>query len=249
MIRCMMYNEGQMNLPIYNSSSLTVGQLLIWGVDGSSTSTCALIDSATNTQDAFAVLCETPSTTTTNISTPVVYQAKVELVENLKIWKIYYDMAAANDSSVASYSSPTITVAACDDNLDGSWVYVNSGTGQGELRFVSGANTTTLTASTAFTSTLDSDTDFILIRNVGRPNAGLSLDGTYTMLAGNQLDLTSQEGMVVLKNFIQSGSTGIKELDPTLNSELAGADNLHNRGVRFFSHVIFADNDSTGRGI
>jgi len=244
-----MYNEGQMKLPVYNSSSLTAGQLMIWGVDASSTSTCALIDAASNSQDAFAVLCQSLTSTVTNISTPLIYQAPVELVENLKVWKIYYDMAAANDSSVSSYSSPTITVAACDDNLDGSWVYVNSGTGQGELRFVSGANTTTLTASTAFTSTLTSATDFILIRNVGRPTAGLSLDPTFTMLKGDQLDLTSQDGMVVLKNFIQSGSTGIKELDPTLNSELTGADNLHNKGVRFYSHVIFADNDSTGRGI
>ncbi|MFH1640553.1 MAG: hypothetical protein ABIA66_01180 [Candidatus Omnitrophota bacterium] len=248
MIRCMMYNEGQMKLPVYDASSLANGQLLIWGTDAAAQSKAFLIDAAATSQDAFAVLCQSVSTAASALATPIIYQARVELVENLKVWKIYYDMAGA-DLDVSSYTSPTITTGTIDDKMDGGWIYVNSGPGQGELRYVSGADTSTLTVSTAFTTTLTSVTDFILIRHVGRPEAGLALDATFTMLAANQGNLTTSEGMVVLKNFIQGGSTGIKELDPTLNSELTGADNLHNRGVRFFSHVIFADNDSTGRGI
>jgi len=240
------YQEGLIRLPIYDASSMVKGQGLLWGVDGSSTSTNCMIDVAVDADDIFAVLNETPATTTSNVQTPIIYQAQCLLVDNPKIWKVYYDMSQANDASVASYSSPTITVAACDDNLDGSWIYLNSGPGAGELRYVSGADSTTFTLNTALTVAATSATDMILIRNVGRPTAGMALDSTFSLMA-TVLDETTSTNMIVLKNFVE-GPPGNQELDITKNPNLE-TDGLNSRGVRFFTHVIFADNAVHAQGI
>ena len=229
------YKYGALvKLPIYDATSLTKGQTLIWGQEGSSTGTLnALVDSSAVPVDVFAVLAETPATTTTNYSTPIVYQAQVQLVNIVPVWKVYWDMAAANDIDTTSSTSTVLTHGAGDDNLDGSWIYINSGTGAGQLRFCKEASTTTKTVNTAFTTTPDSTSDFILIRNQGRPTAGQDLDSTFTKLSP-AVSATGQ--MLILKNFIQ-GPTGTEELDVTKHE----LDNLNARGVRFFSHVIFMD--------
>jgi len=243
---CRDYQEGLIKLPIYDASSLTKGQGLKWGVDASSTSTCAMIDVADTAADIFAILNETPSTTTTNIQTPTIYQAQCLLVDNPKIWKVYYDLAAANDLDVSSSTSSIVTHATSDDNLDGSWIYINSGTGAGQLRYVKGANTTTKTVNTSFTTTPDSTSDFILIRNVGRPTDGVALDSTFVMIA-SVLNEASSTNAIVLKNFVQ-GPMGTIELDPTKNSN-AETDGLNNRGVRFFTHIIWADTAVHAQGL
>ena|SRR3990167_5709640 len=238
MILCQDYQDGLIKLPIYDATALVKGQGLIWGVDGSSTSTCALIDVTNTTANIFAVLAETPATTTTNVGTPTIYQATCQLAENVRIWKAYYDLATGTDLDVTSSTSTILTVGTMDDNLDGSWIYINSGTGAGQLRYVKAANTTTLTVNTAFTTTPDSTSDFILIRNVGIPTGGQILNTTFDMIL-SALDNTTAQKMVILKNFVE-GPLGCHELDVTKNGFLETA-GLNTRGIRFFSHIIFID--------
>ena len=238
----MVYQEGLISLPIYSATSaLVTGQGLLWGNDGGTYNGSplnALVTIADEGADIFGVLHHAPTTQTTNIQTPISYQGKVQLVSNCKIWRVYYDMRAAYDASVDSYSSPTITVAACDQDLDGSWVYVNSGAGAGELRYIKTADATTLTANTAFTSTLTSASDFILIRPPGRTTGGHTLDTTFSMM-DTVLDGGNTTGIIVLKNFME-GAGGSWELDITKNSHCE-MDGLSTRGVRFYSDIVFMD--------
>jgi len=245
---CRDYQEGLIKLPIYSAAVIVKGSGAKWGVDASSTSTSCLIPVADTGADIFAIINEakTIAQAATNIGTPIVYQAQCILVDNPKIFKIYYDMAAANDADVASSTASIVTVSAADDNLDGSWIYINSGTGAGQLRYIKAADTTTFTVNTAFTTTPDSTSDYILIRNIGRATAGYGLDSTFSLMA-TVPDETSSTNMIVLKNFMQ-GPMGTIELDPTLNSN-AETDGLNSRGVRFFSHVIFADTAVHAQGL
>lgn len=247
MILCQDYQDGLINLPIYDATAMVKGQGLIWGVDGSSTSTCALIDVTNTAANIFAVLAETPATTAvaTNVGTPVVYQSKCQLVETARIFKIYYDLATGTDLDVTSSTSTVLTVGTMDDNLDGSWVYINSGTGAGQLRFVKAANTTTLTVNTAFITTPDSTSDFILIRNVGIPTGGTILNTTFDMMLA-ALDNTTAQKMIVLKNFVEGPIVG--ELDITKNPHFE-TNGLNGRGVRFYSHVIFFDTIFAATGL
>lgn len=234
------YKYGaQITLPIYDASSLTKGQALIWGQDASATgSYTALVDATAATPvDIFAMLAEAPSTTTTNIGTPLIYSAKVQMVNVVPVWKAYWDETAANDIDVSSSTSTVVTHGSGDDNLDGSWIYMNSGTGAGQLRYCSAAAATTKTVNTAFTTTPDSTTDFLLIRNQGLPTGGVNLDSTLSLLS-SAVSATGQ--LLLLKNYVEGASVGTKELNITTNSDLE-ADALNNRGVRFFSHIIFMD--------
>lgn len=233
------YNEGLIKLPIYDASALVKGQGLKWGAEASGTgSYSALVDVADTAADIFAVLAETPSSVVTNLGTPVIYQAQCRLVNNSKIFKAYYDLTASTDLDVSSSTSTILTAATMDDNLDGSWVYINSGTGAGQLRYVKAANTTTLTVNTAFTTTPDATSDFIIIRPVGLPEGGVALNSTFDKILPVLNETTSQK-ILVLKNFVE-GPTGNMELDITANSHLE-MDNLNTRGVRFYSLIMFID--------
>ena len=229
------YKYGALvDLPIYDATSLARGQSLIWGQEGSSTGSLnALVDSAAVPIDIFGVLAETPTTTTTNYSTPIVHKALVQLATMMPVWRIYWDNDAANDIDVTSSTSTVLSHASGDDNLDGCWVYINSGTGAGQLRFVTAANATTKTVNTAFTTTPDSTSDFLLIRGQGLPTGGQDLDGTFSLLA-SAVSATGQ--LLILKNWIQ-GPPGTQELDVTLHE----LDNLNARSTRFYSDVCFLD--------
>ncbi len=239
------YNEGIMAFPIYSSgSTLAKGQGLIWGVDGSNTSTCALITCAATAADIFAILIDAPTSQASNVQTPIIYQARCRIVNNPSIIKAYYEMSTSYDLDITSSTSTIITHATSDDNLDGSWVYINAGTGIGQLRYVVGANTTTKTVNTAFTTTPDSTSAMIIIRNVGLPTAGIDLNSTFDKIVPKLQGGSGQN--FVLKNFVQ-GPMGIKELDITLNPDLE-CDGLNSRGVRFFSLIVMGDTKLAAKG-
>lgn len=243
---CMDYPQGLIKLPIYDASALVKGQGLKWGVDASNTSTCALIDITDTAADIFAILQETPSSVVTNVGTPVVYQATVRLINNPSIIKAYYDLSTSTDLNVVTAAATGLTGLTCDDNLDGSWVYINSGTGAGQLRYIKAADTASFTVNTNFTTTPDATSDFILIRNVGIPTAGIAFNATFDKIL-SVLDETSSEKTFILKNFIQ-GPMGTKELDITLNPDLE-CDGLNGRSVRFFSLCILHDTALAATGV
>lgn len=248
MILCRDYQEGQIKLPLYNSAAVVEGSAWKWGVDASSTSTCAMILTADTGADIFAVLLQdrTAAQAATNVGTPVIWSARFQLVDNPKIWKVYYDLAAGNDADVTSSTSTVVTHGTSDDNLDGSWIYINTGTGAGQLRYIKAADTTTKTVNTAFTTTPDSTSDFILIRNIGRPTDGVALDGTNYSMIATVLNESASTNAIILKNFIQ-GPTGTIDLNVTDNN--CELDGLNSRGVRFFTHIIWADTAVHAQGI
>jgi len=251
MKRCMDYQEGLISLPIYSSGSTLVDdQVLMWGRDGMTQTTGtqfnALITANDEGTDAFAVLTDAPTAQASNVQTPISYQGKVALVANDKIWRVYYDMAAANDVAVSSYTSPVITCGTSDEDLDGSWIYINTGPGAGELRYAKAAASTSFTANTAFTATLTSVSNFILIRHVGLPIGGHVLDSTFSMMA-TVLDSSNTKGIVVLKNFME-GAGGSWELDITKNPHCE-MDGLSTRGVRFYSDIVFMDSAFGASGL
>lgn len=243
MIQVYDYQNGQIELPIYDASALTAGQALKWGTDGGTyagSPSNALVDCAATGVDIFAILQDYPGSTLigTNRNTPTIRKGRVVLVDNPKVFKVYYDLATGNDLDVTSSTSTVVTHGTSDDDLDGSWIYINSGTGAGQLRYVSSANTTTKTVNTAFSTTPDSTSDFILIRPEGICTGGNQLDTTFSLMR-SILDGTNTSEIIVLKNFME-GAGGSWELDITKNPHLE-MDGLNTRGVRFYSHIIFAD--------
>lgn len=251
MIRVEILQEGNIDLPVYDSSSLTKGEPLTWGVDAGSYNGTVLNTlvkiSGNDPTNIFAILAETPSVITTgNRQTPVINKALVQLTENHKVWKVYYDLAAANDLDVTSSTSTILTHGSGDQDLDGGWLYINSGTGAGQLRYIKGADATTKTVNTAFTTTPDSSSDFILIRPEGISTGGNDLSASPSNLLRSVVSAGGRE-ILVLKNWIE-GPSGTKELDITQNPDLE-LDGLNSRGVRFFAHIVFLDTTFSGTGV
>jgi len=240
---CMDYPEGIMTLPIYDASLITKGEGLIWGNDGAGSlgGKRALIDMSDTAEDAFAVALETlTSRVASNCQTPYYYQCKVRILNNPTIVKIYYDLSTSTDLAVTSSTSTILTTATTDDNLDGSWVYINAGTGAGQLRYVKAADDTTKTVNTAFTVNPDSTSAFILIRPAGlqASGMGIALNATFDKILA-VLNETDTSSIIVLKNFIE-GPMGTRELDITANGDLE-TDGLNSRGVRFYSLCVLSD--------
>ena len=157
-----------MTLPIYDTSLITKGQGLKWGAEGGAGGNKALVDVDAEADDIFAVAMEgRTSLVATNLKTPLLYQAAVRIIGNPTIFRIYYDMSTSTDLAVVSSSATIVTVSALDDNMEGSWIYINAGTGAGQLRYIKDADTTTMTVNTAFTITPDSTSAYILIRPQG----------------------------------------------------------------------------------
>jgi len=235
---CMDYQEGIMKLPVYGT--LYKGQALKWGTDAAAEANRALVTVDAQADDQFAI-CQEAVTSTMNATTPTMTQATVRILNNPSLLKIYYDMSTSNDADVSSSTNTAVTVAAVDDYLEGSWIYINSGTGVGQLRYIKTCTTTVLTVNTAFTVTPDSTSDFILIRYPGlqASGTGLSLDTTYYSMIATVLNETDTSLIIPLKNFVQ-GPMGIKELDITANPDLE-TDGLNGRGVRFFSICVNTD--------
>ena len=245
------FQDGLIKLPVYDATSLTKGQTLIWGVDAGTYSGTILntlvTGSGTDPANIFAVIAETPSdTTTANRNTPVVTQALCQIVENHKIFKVYYDLAAGNDlDATGSSSTSQATHATSDDDLDGGWIYINTGTGAGQLRYIATANTTTKTVNTAFTTAPDATSDFILIRPEGICAGGNNLN-TATDLMDSVLQAGGRE-ILVLKNGVEGGITG--ELNISDSDQSFEVDGLNSRGVRFYAYIMFLDTTFSGTGV
>lgn len=250
MILASQYQDGLIKLPVYDASSLTKGTPLAWGADagtynGTVYNTLVAITGA-DPADVFAVIAETPTTvTTTNRNTPVINQALCQIVENHKIFRVYYDMATGTDLDVTSSTSSIVTHGTSDQDGDGGWIYINSGTGAGQLRYIKTADATTKTVNTAFTTTPASDSDFVWIRCEGIHTGGHDLGATPNVL--DSVLLAGGRELLVLKNFVH-GAAGPAELDITRNPHLE-CDGLNTRGVRFYSLVMFLDTtfSATGR--
>lgn len=73
---------------------------------------------------------------------------------------------ADDDVDVASATSTVITITSLEDDIDGSWLYVTSGTGSGQLEYIKASASGSCTVKSAMTTTLDSTSKVIILRRL-----------------------------------------------------------------------------------
>ena len=185
--------------------------------------------------DIVGVTQEAANSTATVVTTGALKWAKVQ-INPLAIYQVRYDLTTSADVSVSSSTSTAVTLSTTDDNCDGGWMYVNSGTGRGQLGYIGAASTTVMTLDTtdAWTTTLDSTSDIILIRPPFALNK--DLDSTWALALTDE-DETGEA--LVLENYIQSDSIAMGALVPRQHHM---AQNLHNQGVKLYCDLHFCDN-------
>ena len=193
-------------------------------------------DAAAVPIDVVGVTLEAATTSTLSTGTIVGVKA---IVNPDAVFLAQQDTAAANDVDVVSSTTAAVTVGASDDNLDGGWVYVNTGTGAGQLGFIGAASTTVLTLDTtaAFATAPASDSDVVIIRPKWDIVGGRDLDSTLALLATDE-DETGD--VLVLENYIQSSTIPFEPLEPRKHHNLSGL-NATGINIKFFSDIHFQD--------
>jgi len=205
---------------------------------GATTQGAVLITGAALGANFTGVTAEAKTATTTALTTGTLVFAKVILNPDA-VFLAQYDDTAANDVDVVSSTTAAVTVGTADDDLDGSWVYINSGTGAGQLGYVGTATTTVLTLDTtsAFAVAPDSNSDILIIRHAWSvANAGGNdLDATFSLLKSQ---VQSTGDILALENYIESTTIPFGPLRPRQHH---GLSNLNNDKVKFYSDIYFMD--------
>lgn len=119
--------------------------------------------------------------------------------------------------AVASYSAPTITVTSLEDDIDGSWVYVVSGTGAGQLGFLVTSASGSAALKSAFTTALDNTSVLIKILRVG--HGLLKMNATCDKL-GTDAAAGTFTARVIKNQMKYAGQEGWIDMDPGLHHNL-----------------------------
>lgn len=222
--------------PWYDASSIIKGQALTYGA---TTKGAVLIDASAQAADVIGVSHEAKTVSTTALTTGTLVFGKTILNPDA-IYLCQYDDAQASDVDVVSSTTAAITLGTCDDDLDGSWIYINSGTGQGQLGYVGAASTTvmTLDTTTALGTAPASDSDVLIIKKAWKYNdaVGADLSATFDELLSDE-DTTG--AIAILENYIEATSVPFGPLRPRQHHALS---NLHNHKVKFYADIYFTDN-------
>lgn len=154
----------------------------------------------------------------------------VELISDVRIYRIQYDPASVIDATQA-VSTTTLTLTSLEDNIDAAFLYVQAGTGVGQTNYLTASASGSCTLKAAFGTDLDTSSD--LIKILPRFHQLISLNSDGTMLA-SQAAAGAVTGFVV-DSFIDRGN-GFEQLDPTKHAALTG---LNRTGYpKFFADVV-----------
>lgn len=150
---------------------------------------------------------------TVGTSTAPVPSHQIDLLDTFTAIKLDYNLAST--LAVASATSTVLTITSEVANQDSSFVYVNAGTGIGQLGFISQSASGSLTLISALTTTLDSTSRLTKVMPLYWEQATLTINtaSVPTLIASVPGITSSGARTVSLANFINiNGLTS--RLDP-----------------------------------
>jgi len=235
-------NDNVTNLPVSGGGSdIQIGAILKPGVTAG-TDFGSLILSADNTTgsvDAVGVLrelhdfSEDADATNTGVSFPL---HPVQLLVPGRIVRAYYSSTVLIACTQA-VSTTTLTLTSLEDDIDGSFLYVQSGAGAGQTNYLTASASGSATLKAAFTTNLDTTSNLIKILRRFHQKAGLNADGT--MLASYAA--VGVHDVVVIDTYIERNGDLIQMSPATTggHAALTGLNSL--RAIRFAADIMFRD--------
>lgn len=219
-------------LPVYNASSLSKGAALVRGVTGEADHGALIVSGAAAT-DVVGVLENAVSSFGVFATGTLWNDAYLQdvCINPSAVYEADYDQA---DTMVAvSSSSTTATITSLEDDIDGGWLYVVSGTGAGQLRWLAASASGSCTTLTAFSPVLDGTS--YLIKILPNFHKLVKLNSTATKIG---TDAAAGSGIIsVLENFVRADGINKQRLDPALHSGL----NLYGKNAVFSAEIVFCD--------
>lgn len=145
-----------------------------------------------------------------------------------KLFEVEYSQAAADDvATTEAVSTTAMTVTSLEDNIDGAFLYVTDGDGEGQTNYLTASASGSCTLKAAFGTALGSGDTFIKILPRFHSYLALSADGTKLR---SQAAAGAWVEAKIIDNFIYRNNRR-EQLDPTKHAALTGLTNL--RSVRF----------------
>jgi len=155
-------------LPIDGAGSdIQAGAVIMPGVTDE-TDRSVFIKATSAGADSFGLLAELHDTSVSGDADPeagTIYPLR-QIVPFLPGCEVAAEMAidTSNDVDVASATSTVITVTSLEDDIEGSWIYVSSGTGVGQVGYIKASASGSFTLKSAMTTTLDNTSKLIIMR-------------------------------------------------------------------------------------
>lgn len=223
----------QYEIPVYSSNDIANGAMMMPGVTAETNLGVAILSDATGA-DAIGFMSSSYDVSVEGTSavagTTWVRKMIRPCIEGLVLRA---EIDQTDTVAVTSYSAPTVTISSLEDNIDTSWLYTTSGTGLGQLEFVTTSASGSCTVKTAFTTALDNTTYLVKIprifHQVVKPNSAMTKLGTDAA-AGTMTTC-------VLQTWISR--VGRKELlDPTVHAGLTGL-NASSSQTKFYVDFVY----------
>lgn len=150
-----------------------------------------------------------------------------------------FDYYLSSTVAVVSNTTTTVVVTSFEDNFDGGFIYVNAGTGIGQLFFVQASSSGNITIPATPTTGLDSTSKLTKILPYFLDTPVWKVNSTT---APTMLDSTAATGTgraVCLGSFIQKGDGIAHYLDPKSYSGMTGLSAIS--ALNFFSYMAMVD--------
>lgn len=157
---------------------------------------------------------------------------RVDLIDTAVLVKVSYSQAST--MAVASYSSVTVTITNEVTGKDSGFLYINAGTGIGQLLFIAQSNSGSDTISTAPTVALDSTSKLtqILPLFYSLPVWKVNSTTASTLLDSTAAAGTGRAGIIA--NFININGL-VNRLDPKIYNNAQALNSVSQ--LDFFSYV------------
>lgn len=170
------------------------------------------------------------------------------LLEPTALWMVEWSQTAADIDSndVSSCTSTAVTMSTAGAaNFHGGWIYVVSGTGLGQLRYMKdGSSTTVYTVGTSmsWTTTLDNTSDLLFISPIN--NQLQDMEATARKFKGlNGIGGAAVGRVAIVQNWIEHDALPLQVLKPGSAGATHGKlDGLNNyTKLKFYAEVFFTD--------
>lgn len=149
-------------------------------------------------------------------------------INGAKLFEIEYSQLAADDvATTQTVTTTTATVTSLEDDIDGAFLYVTDGDGEGQTNYLTASAAGSCTLKAAFGTSLASGDTFIKILPRFHSLLALSADGT---MLRSQAAAGAWVEAKIIDNFIYRNNRK-QQLDPTKHAALTGLTSL--RSVRF----------------
>lgn len=227
------------SLPVSsNGTALVEGALMLRGITGSQPFGHLRLATGTSaTPDIVGVLRQSLIATTfdTDAAGTIFTTRPVQLAYTGRVLRARYATASADlITCTQAVTTTTITVTSLEDDIDTAFLYVVSGTGAGQVNYLTAAASGSATLKAAFATSLDTSSKFIKILPLFHQLGSLNADGTA-------LSSQAAAGAVkisIVRNWFEINGDEV-QLNPTKHSALTGLSSLV--GTKFGADIIIRD--------